>query len=172
MTEIVMLTEHFSVNEFRCPCCGMLKPSHGFILSLEQFRREIDQPIHVASGFRCSVHNRQIGGSAHSQHLEGRAADIFVDGWNSYRLAYEAYIVRFLMIPILFGGIGCYPEHNNQSVHLDTRTNPTFWVDRGGVRQYMRDDEFFNFLQGKVKDQIHDKEMAGIDPGNLPGNPI
>ena len=103
MTEIVMLTEHFSVNEFRCPCCGMLKPSHGFILSLEQFRREIDQPIHVASGFRCSVHNRQIGGSAHSQHLEGRAADIFVDGWNSYRLAYEAYIVRFLMIPILFG---------------------------------------------------------------------
>ncbi len=39
-------------------------------------------PITITSGFRASGVNVRDHGVAHSQHMDGRAADIFPEGWS------------------------------------------------------------------------------------------
>ena len=48
---------------------------------LEPLREEVGAPIFISSGYRCAQLNGAIGGSATSQHMEGKAADIIVTGW-------------------------------------------------------------------------------------------
>ena len=43
---------------------------------LDPARERLGMPITVNSGFRCSVHNKTVGGVANSQHLRGEAADV------------------------------------------------------------------------------------------------
>lgn len=43
---------------------------------LEPLRKSIGKPIQVTSGYRCPEINAGIGGSPHSDHLNGFAADI------------------------------------------------------------------------------------------------
>jgi hypothetical protein len=40
-------------------------------------------PINISSGYRSKVLNHYIGGSLKSQHCEGKAADIDMDGMGS-----------------------------------------------------------------------------------------
>lgn len=47
---------------------------------LEPFRKDVDSPIIVSSGFRPEVLNTMIGGSKTSAHRFGRAADFTVIG--------------------------------------------------------------------------------------------
>lgn len=47
---------------------------------LEPLRVMLDKPILVTSGFRNELLNKKVGGSANSQHTQGRAADIQVQG--------------------------------------------------------------------------------------------
>lgn len=64
---------------------------------LDPLRERIGQPISVNSGYRSPAVNRAVGGSATSDHMKGRAADIVVgpspgewaDGWDPERLARE-----------------------------------------------------------------------------------
>ena len=46
------------------------------LTSLERLRARIRQPIPILSGYRCPVHNHQVGGAADSQHMYAAAADI------------------------------------------------------------------------------------------------
>jgi hypothetical protein len=43
---------------------------------LEPARVILGVPLHVDSGYRCSVLNADVGGAIHSAHMDGRAADI------------------------------------------------------------------------------------------------
>ena len=43
---------------------------------LEPARQRLGTPIVVNSGYRCSIHNKKVGGVPYSQHLSGQAADI------------------------------------------------------------------------------------------------
>lgn len=43
---------------------------------LEPASQKLGKPITVNSGFRCQIHNRNVGGVVNSQHLRGEAADI------------------------------------------------------------------------------------------------
>lgn len=43
---------------------------------LEPLRSSIDKPIHVTSGYRAPGVNGAVGGSVHSDHMYGFAADI------------------------------------------------------------------------------------------------
>lgn len=47
---------------------------------LEPLRLTLNVPIQVNSGYRCFRVNQSIGGSATSQHMDGQAADIVVNG--------------------------------------------------------------------------------------------
>ena len=53
---------------------------------LEPVRVHFDRPVIVTSGFRSITLNKKIGGSATSQHCEGKAADFTVPGVSNYEL--------------------------------------------------------------------------------------
>ena len=47
---------------------------------LQPLRDHLGRPVVVTSGYRCLLLNTAIGGSEHSQHIYGEAADIIVPG--------------------------------------------------------------------------------------------
>ena len=73
---------YFEMKEFACKCCGQLPPSAEQNLQalvehvLDPARERLGMPITVNSGYRCTAHNKAVGGVKNSQHLKGEAADI------------------------------------------------------------------------------------------------
>ena len=47
---------------------------------LEPLREWYGKPIVVASGYRCPMLNKAVGGVTNSQHMKGQAVDLFLDG--------------------------------------------------------------------------------------------
>lgn len=47
---------------------------------LDPLRTHLGKPIHITSGYRPPALNSAIGGARSSQHVQGQAADIHVDG--------------------------------------------------------------------------------------------
>jgi uncharacterized protein YcbK (DUF882 family) len=80
-----------------------------------------DRVIHIGSGYRDRVYNQAIGGARASQHMEGRAADIVVQGVSPedvHKCVYELYLGKSIAI----GGLGRYPTFT----HVDIR--PGQWI--------------------------------------------
>ncbi len=53
---------------------------------LEPLREIVGKPVNVNSGYRSPDLNRAIGGSPTSQHMEGKAADIRIEGFSAQAL--------------------------------------------------------------------------------------
>lgn len=109
------LSEHFDASEFTCHHCGSLGNgiSPALIRELEKLRGIVKKPLHVNSGYRCPVHNANVGGVPNSQHKLGTAADIAVpDG-----MSFEEF--RRACRQCNFDAIGLYPD--SQFIHLDVR---------------------------------------------------
>lgn len=69
----------FQVEEFKCKCCGALAKRDKLVELLQKVRDKLGKPIVIHSGTRCNAHNRDVGGSDTSSHLDGLAADISCD---------------------------------------------------------------------------------------------
>lgn len=117
------LTTNFRRTEFACKgetCCGNTAAINPILVySLQILRDLIGAPIHVSSGFRCTVHNQAVGGSEHSYHCLGLAADIWTphsDPPVVARLAHRIDLFRF-------GGMAVYENF----VHLDIGEGPRRW---------------------------------------------
>lgn len=113
------LSEHFSRKEFACKCgCGKADVDKTLVEKLEKFRKLCgDKPIHINSACRCEKHNKTVGGSAKSQHLYGKAADVRkILGMTIDQMAKLAEQAGFT-------GIGKY----NSFLHVDVRPTPTKW---------------------------------------------
>lgn len=111
----------FSDNEFTCPCCGEL-PEGGMddnlLEVLDKIRAAVGMPVYVSSGYRCRSRNEDVGGVADSQHIHGRAADIYADGITVLKLAAIAEEAGA-------DGIGLYEDF----VHVDTRGSFARWAE-------------------------------------------
>lgn len=73
------VTEHFKVSEFRCKCGA----THDTLISqelvdrLEKLRTNLNcSKIIINSGYRCSKHDKNVGGSGSGQHTTGKAVDV------------------------------------------------------------------------------------------------
>ena len=112
------LSAHFSKKEFACKCCGKFIPCPELVEKLEKFRALCgNKPLTINSACRCEKHNKAVGGSAKSQHLLGKAADVRkVLGLTIDQMAKKAEEAGFT-------GIGKY----NSFVHVDVRPTPTKW---------------------------------------------
>lgn len=73
------LSPHFNAREFRCKC----GKEHDFQIAdelidkLEKLYEALDcSKIIVTSGYRCTAHDKKVGGSGTGQHTKGNAADI------------------------------------------------------------------------------------------------
>jgi len=73
------ISKHFKRYEFACKCaCGFDTADIETVAVLEDVRQHFGSPVMITSFCRCEKHNKSVGGSASSQHLLGRAADIVV----------------------------------------------------------------------------------------------
>src|SRR6202043_648400 len=87
---------HFSDAELCCrgtDCsadglngCGVNGCQPALVEALEAFRTLAGKPVVIDSAYRCEKHNAQAGGAGKSEHVEGLAADIRVDGMTAAQL--------------------------------------------------------------------------------------
>lgn len=106
------LSAHFSSREFACHHCRQLphRPVQRLLDGLEVVRANLGRPVRIVSGYRCPVHNRNIGGARNSRHLFVAAADL------------EPGVVSVADAKIIgFVGIGAC---KGWAVHVDIRTGP------------------------------------------------
>ena len=119
------LSPSFRVREFRCrDGTDAVLIDEELVVVLQCIREHFGKPVHITSGYRTAAHNTAVGGSKSSQHLLGRAADLWVEAVAAYA---ESLLVNR-------GGIGRYhkdarhPSHTTVWVHIDTRPNKSRWV--------------------------------------------
>ena len=124
------LSPSFRVREFRCrDGTDAVLIDDELVIVLQCIREHFGRPVHITSGYRTAAHNTAVGGSKSSQHLLGRAADLWVEGTTVEAVA--AYAESLLPGR---GGIGRYPKdakHPTRTtgwVHIDTRPGKSRWV--------------------------------------------
>ena len=69
-------TSNFKASEFACKCCGENKIVQDVIDMAQIIRDELGVPVRVNSGYRCTKHNKNVGGVKNSKHTLGHAADL------------------------------------------------------------------------------------------------
>ena len=76
---------NFKKAEFKCPCGKCNGYGDGIASSLLvtlQNLRDKYGAVKITSGYRCTSHNKEVGGSTNSKHTKGQAADFYIDGFN------------------------------------------------------------------------------------------
>jgi len=115
------LSKNFDEREFACRHCYEVKVDPRLVKALQKLRDLAGKPVHVISGYRCEVNNRRCGGTRYSQHLRGRAADIFIEG-----MGVDQMLKLAEQIPAFRGGgMGRYP--NDGFIHIDVRKKKARW---------------------------------------------
>lgn len=117
------ISQNFKVKEFRC------KDGSDEVLIadelaelLQNIRDYFGKSVTINSGYRTPSYNKKIGGATRSQHVEGTAADIVVNGVTPLEVAqYAEYLMPNM------GGIGLYSSFT----HVDVRRNRARWKSFG-----------------------------------------
>lgn len=123
------LTENFSKSEFSCKCgCEMPKNIENNIkklaIQLQIIRDIVNVPIKINSGYRCEKHNSSIKGSSkNSQHLEGKAADIVIKGYDPILKTFPLLDQLIEEGELIIGGMGKYSTFT----HIDIRKKRARW---------------------------------------------
>lgn len=119
----VQLSPHFSSLEFDCHCkrpdCDITYIDSDLVAYLERKREEIGgKSIRLNCGFRCSRHNKEVGGKPGSFHMNGKAADVVIPG-----LSVSEMTTLFKDAD----GLGIYQK--SHFVHVDVRGYKSRWHD-------------------------------------------
>ncbi len=116
------MNQYFKRAEFACKCgCGADTVDAELLRIVTDVREYFEESVIIRSGMRCPRHNGEIGGSRHSQHLLGKAADITVENVHADVVAdylQQTYPEQY--------GIGRY----NGRTHIDVRLTPARWDNR------------------------------------------
>jgi uncharacterized protein YcbK (DUF882 family) len=98
--------------------------------AFELVRLEYGGPLIVLSAYRTEAHNRAVGGSKLSQHVEGRALDLRPPERHLGRLKALFSAVKRVTEknPGLIRGVGRYPGF----IHIDTRPGDRLYTWVGG----------------------------------------
>lgn len=117
-----MLSKHFASTDFDCKChfssCTYTLVDTDLVEALE-IAITIVGLLGLHSGFRCSAHNRAIGGKPGSMHMLGKAADVV-----SAKVSAKKVAALFETVPAFTnGGIGRYQTFT----HADCRGYKARW---------------------------------------------
>ena len=131
----MLMSKNFKRREFACRCCGEVKVVPELVANLQVLRDEAGVPLAINSGYRCEKHNKAVGGSPNSQHVQGTAADIRPLGDMSLK---DLCQLAEKIPGFASGGIGYYPISG--FIHLDVRGTPARWteISRGKVAPGLR----------------------------------
>ena len=86
------LTLHFSRWEYKCKCgkCNLdIEPNKKLVARTETMRMLMDEVVRIRSGIRCPAHNKAVGGSDTSSHLNGTGEDIDLPVKNRDRYRFD-----------------------------------------------------------------------------------
>ena len=110
------LTRNFDSTELQCQdlCGGNV--TMDFVRKLQELRDACGFSLPISSGFRCSEHNKKVGGAPGSRHMYGDAADISTGGMTSIQ---KLQLINHAT-QLGFTGIGLSPVF----CHVDTRPGP------------------------------------------------
>ena len=118
------ISKNFQYKEFDCHgsgCCSTTIIDEKLVEYVQRIRDHFGKPVTITSPYRCEVHNRRVGGATKSYHMQGKAADIVVQGVSSREVAKYAESIGIL-------GIGLYETSaDGYFTHIDTRTTKSFW---------------------------------------------
>ena len=129
------LSAHFRAGEFKCKCCGKIRVDSTLIGFLEQLYAALNcSKIIVSSGYRCTRHDRAVGGSGAGRHTMGMAADICCYGQDGKPIGskYVACAAEDLGI----NGIGLNCGGNHSYTHIDSRSAAAKWWGDESVKGY------------------------------------
>lgn len=86
-------------------------------VEFERVRAAVGRPIVIGSAYRTPAHNARVGGAQNSQHVQGRALDLYPPKGVSVEQLYT--IVKTIARDDASGinGVGKYPTF----VHMDVR---------------------------------------------------
>jgi uncharacterized protein YcbK (DUF882 family) len=138
----IKLSANFDLFEFDCPCsypeCTTTIVDDELVFKLQRLRDWVMRSVEITSGFRCAAHHEDLkkGGAnqkkniqdstvptvaTNSQHLVGKAADIWVHGYTGAELEVEAREIGFMAVGVA-----------KRWIHVDTRTDARRrWVYTG-----------------------------------------
>lgn len=156
------LSTHFNVQEFKCKCGENhdILIENDLIDKLEMLFDKLDcSKIIVNSGYRCSTHDKNVGGNGIGQHTKGRAADIVCYDQNGDIVSSKK--VCCIAQDIGFKGIANITD-SYTSTHVDVRTNGYWFGDEVYGTGNITDDFYDYFNVGDV--------MKGIDVSKHQGN--
>lgn len=132
ITSSKQITKHFHSTEFRCKCgCGKIYIEEKLVNNMEKlFERLNASKCIISSGYRCSKHDKAVGGSGTGQHTKGYASDcIYYDKNN--KIIPSKIVICVAYDLDLFRGIA---KIDDNYTHLDIRTSG-----------YYKGDETVNF---------------------------
>lgn len=171
------ITTHFHSSEFRCKCgCGKIYIDEGLVDKLEQLFTKLNaSKCIISSGYRCSKHDKNVGGNGYGQHTKGLAADcVYYDKNN--KIIPSKIVICVAYDLGLFKGMA---NINNNYQHLDvrqtgtyrgdeTRGTSTYWgnpysyygVSKTDVEKYTGTTKSIDVLVQEVLDGKHGKGDA------------
>lgn len=122
--EDAWLTPGFRVADFASRDGSTLaRISYRLVDGLERLRQEAGS-LGIISGYRNSAHNAAVGGVAHSQHLEGKAADV----WSAHHAPLDLARLALQTLGCEIG-LGLGPR----SLHVDVRGELVTWTYPGAA---------------------------------------
>lgn len=161
------LSPHFNVQEFRCKCGEahdiLINPA--LIDKLEQIYKALNcSKIIITSGYRCTNHDKAVGGSGSGQHTKGTAADIVCYGQDGQPISSKR--VCCAAQDAGCGGIANI-DSTYTATHVDTRTSDIWYGDEVVTTAYSVTNDFYSYYGvSKQPDSVSDttKIIAkGID---------
>lgn len=131
-TANVQLSANLKSSEFACKgvgCCNIVIIDEQLVAYVQKIREHFNAPVTINSGYRCTRHNKAVGGAANSYHTKGMAADIVVKGVAPLDVAKYSESIGVL-------GIGLYETaKDGYFTHIDTRTKKSFWCGQGQAKR-------------------------------------
>lgn len=129
---MIKFTRNLSRAEFACGCgCGFDTVDYQLVMDLQDvvdhfqmIYPQMDVGIHINSGSRCKTHNRNVGGSIGSMHLQGKAGDFYLYNKKTGKPIDSDEVHHYLIHHFPSShGIGRYTGRT----HLDERASMARW---------------------------------------------
>ncbi len=161
-TDRTQITEHFNVSEFRCKCGGNhdTKLDNELIRKLEELYKALDcSKIIVNSGYRCTAHDKNVGGNGSGQHTKGTAADIVCYDKSGKKISSKK--VCCAAQDTGFGGIANI-DSTYTATHVDVRTGVKWYGDETVTTAYSVTDDFYKYYKLEKSD-VHGSEKRSVN---------
>lgn len=148
----IQIFPHFNCNEFKCKCGD----EHSYYIDfdllkgLESLRDQLNcNSIVITSGYRCSAHDKNVGGTGSGFHTKGQAADIIC--YDTNRNVISAKEVCCAAQDLGFMGIANI-DKDYTVTHLDMGNRKWYGDEFTGENNISDFHSYFQQSNSKVED--------------------